>query len=261
MLITFSEGVQRGNSEKMPFYAFGTIPNDKFAGQNPNDQPMTLSQFLTSSLGKKTVMAATGLFLILFLCEHLYGNLLLFASDGGAAFNEYSHSMTHNLLIRIVEVLLFAAIVIHVVQAIYLTKQNSDARPVKYAVNKVNETSSWFSRNMGITGSVIFFFLVVHLRTFFFPYRVTGGVENLAMSVKEAFSSGWYASFYIVSMTVLAFHLSHGFQSSFHSLGLSNKKYAPLLRISGYVFAWVIVWLGFVSFPVLFYFGIAGQSY
>jgi len=216
---------------------------------------MTIDQFIRSSLGKKTVMACTGLFLVLFLVEHLYGNLLLYAHDGGISFNEYSHSMSHNLLIRVVEILLFVSIVIHVVQAIYLTKQNSDARPIKYAMNKVNETSSWFSRNMGITGSVIFAFLVIHLRTFFFPYRVTDGIEDLAMSVQDAFSSGWYSSFYVIAMVFLSFHLNHGFQSAFRSLGLSNKKYAPILQMASTGFA-ILVFAGFASFPVLFYFKI-----
>lgn len=216
---------------------------------------MTFDQFLTSSLGKKIVMAATGLFLVLFLFEHLYGNLLLYKGDGGVAFNEYSHSLSHNLLIRIVEVFLFLAIVFHVVQAIYLTKQNADARPVKYAVLKTKETSNWFAQNMGVTGSVIFAFLVIHLKTFFFPYRVTGEVPDLAYSVQEAFSSGWYSFFYVVSMLFLAFHLNHGFQSAFRSLGLVNKKYAPVLKMSGTGIA-VLFFIGFASFPILFYFKI-----
>lgn len=200
-------------------------------------------------------MACTGLFLVLFLLEHLYGNMLLYAQDGGAAFNEYSHSMSHNLLIRIVEVFLFVSIIIHVVQAIYLTKQNTDARPVKYAMFKVGETSSWFSRNMGITGSVIFAFLVIHLKTFFFPYRVTDGIEDLAMSVQDAFSSGWYSAFYFIAMVILSFHINHGFQSAFRSLGLNNKKYAPVLQMASTGIA-ILFFVGFASFPVLFYFKI-----
>lgn len=216
---------------------------------------MTIKQLLTSSLGKKIVMATTGLFLVLFLVEHLYGNLLLYKGDGGAAFNEYSHSLTRNLLIRIVEVFLFLAIIIHMVQAIYLTKQNSDARPVKYAILKTHETSNWFAQNMGITGSIIFAFMVIHLRTFFFPYRVTGEIADLAYSVQQAFSSGWYSLFYVVAMLFLAFHLSHGFQSAFRSLGLVNKKYVSAIKITGTAIA-VLFFIGFASFPILFYFKI-----
>ena len=198
--------------------------------------------------------------------EHLYGNLLLFYSDGGAAFIEYSHTLVHSILIRTIEVVLFAAIIIHVVQAIYLTKQNSDARPIKYAMHKTNETSSWFSRNMGITGSVILFFIVVHIKHFFFPYRIsdTVGAEgqmNVAQMVKEGFESGWYVSLYVVSCLFLAFHLNHGFQSAFRSLGLNNKKYHKLISMAGSFFAYVIVFLGFSSIPILFYFGIAGNTF
>jgi len=227
---------------------------------------MTIDQFIRSSLGKKSVMAATGLFLCVFLVEHLYGNLLLFYTDGGAAFIEYSHTLVHSLFIRIVEVFLFAAIILHVVQAIYLTKQNSDARPVKYSMYKVNETSSWFSRNMGITGSLILFFIVVHLWHFFVPYRITDevggeGQINVAQAVKEGFQSGWYVLLYVVSVLFLSFHLNHGFQSAFRSLGLNNKKYEKLLSLTGSFFAFVIVGLGFASIPIFFYFGIAGKTF
>lgn len=211
-------------------------------------------------------MSATGLFLCAFLVEHLYGNMLLFYTDGGEAFIEYSHTLVHSLLIRIIEVFLFAAIIVHIVQAVYLTKQNSDARPVKYAVYKVNETSSWFSRNMGVTGSFILFFLVVHLWKFFVPYRITDAVGgegqlNVAQAVREAFQSGWYVSFYVISVALLAFHLNHGFQSAFSSLGMNNKKYAPILSITGTVFAFGVVGVGYASIPVLFYFGIAGTTF
>ena len=211
-------------------------------------------------------MAATGLFLCVFLVEHLYGNLLLFYTDGGEAFIEYSHTLVHSLFIRIVEVFLFAAIILHVVQAVYLTKQNSGARPIKYAVYKVGETSNWFSRNMGITGSLILFFIVVHLWHFFVPYRITGtvgdgGEMNVAQAVKVAFQNGWYVLLYVVSVLILSFHLNHGFQSAFRSLGLNNKKYAQLLSLTGSFFAFGIVFVGFASIPILFYFGIAGTTF
>jgi len=226
---------------------------------------MNLEQFITSSLGRKTVMAATGLFLCVFLVEHLYGNILLFFTDGGAAFVEYSHDAVRSILIRSVEVFLFAAILLHIVQATYLTRQNAAARPVKYAVYKVNETSNWFSRNMGITGSLILFFIVVHLWQFFVPYRITGTVGadspmNIAQAVKEAFQNGWYVSLYVVSVAVLSFHLNHGFQSAFRSLGLNSKTYAQLLSLTGSFFAFIIVGVGFASFPILFYFHIVGST-
>jgi succinate dehydrogenase / fumarate reductase, cytochrome b subunit len=214
------------------------------------------------STGRRFVMALTGLFLCAFLVEHLYGNLLLFKNDQGAAFVDYSHSMTHSILIRIVEVVLFAAIIIHIVQAINLTVRNNKARPVKYAVSKASENSSWFSRNMGLTGSLIFFFLVVHLNTFFVSYRITGLAEgeNIALKVKEAFSSGWYSALYVIAVVFLGFHLNHGFQSAFQSLGLNDKKYAPVLKAIGTGFA-ALITIGFAAFPILFYFGLAGRTF
>lgn len=227
---------------------------------------MTIAQFINSSLGRKTVMAATGLFLCVFLVEHLYGNMLLFYTDGGEAFIEYSHTLVHSLFIRIVEIFLFGAIIVHVVQAVNLTRLNAKARPIKYAEYKVNETSNWFSRNMGITGSLILFFLVVHLWQFFVPYRISGtvggeGQPNVAQAVKIAFQDWRYVLMYVVSVTFLAFHLNHGFQSAFKSLGLNSKKHEELLTTAGAVFAYGIVLVGFASIPVLFYFGIAGKTF
>lgn len=204
-------------------------------------------------------MALSGGFLIIFLLEHLYTNVKLFYGDGGEAFNQASHDMVHTLLIRIIEVVLFAAIIIHAVQAIALTRQNAAARPIKYAVSKTNETSSWFSRNMMLTGSIIFFFIVVHLYNFFVPYRVTGevgegGHESLAEEVAEALANPWYALLYLVSILFLAFHLNHAFQSAFQSLGFNDKKYAPLLRNASTGFA-ILIFIGFGAFPIIFYLG------
>lgn len=216
-----------------------------------------MNKFLASSLGKKAVMAATGLFLCLFLVEHLYTNVSLFYGDGGVEFNETSHSMVHMLIIRIIEIFLFLAIVVHVFQAVVLTKQNTDARPVKYATAGGAQTSSWISRNMGLTGSVIFFFIVVHLINFFVPYRVTDtvgheGQQTLAQNVAEAMGNPIYAGLYLVSIIILAWHIAHGFGSAFQSLGINNKKYAPILKKASAGFA-ILMGIGFASFPILFY--------
>ena len=221
-----------------------------------------LTRVLNSSLGRKYVMALSGGFLIIFLLEHLYTNVKLYYGDGGLSFNEASHDMVHTLLIRIIEVVLFAAIIIHVIQALALTGQNRKARPVKYAVQKTNETSSWFSRNMMFTGSVIFFFIVVHLYNFFVPYRVTGhvawpeeaGKETLAHEVTEALTNPIYAAIYLISVIFLAMHLNHALQSAFQTLGFNNKKYAPILRKTSTGFA-ILMLVGFGSFPVIFYLG------
>ncbi|HET6991712.1 MAG TPA: succinate dehydrogenase cytochrome b subunit [Bacteroidia bacterium] len=216
-----------------------------------------MQKFFTSSIGKKSVMALSGLFLILFLLEHLYTNVTLYFGDGGVEFNETSHSMVRMIIIRIIEIILFLAIFVHVAQAILLTRENGNARPEKYAVNGVGQTSSWISRNMGFTGSIIFFFIVVHLYNFFLPYRITDtiggpGQETIAQNVVHALENPVYAGLYLISVIFLAFHLSHALFSAFHTLGISNKKYMPIWKMVSVGFAF-LMGVGFGSFPILFY--------
>ncbi|TAH38961.1 MAG: succinate dehydrogenase cytochrome b subunit [Bacteroidetes bacterium] len=212
-----------------------------------------------SSVGRKLVMALTGLFLCTFLVEHLYGNLLLYKIDGGLAFNEYSAWMAGNLFIRTVEIGLFAGFLIHIIDGLYLTLQNRKARPVRYAVSQQTGNSTWFSRNMGLTGSFILFFLIVHLRSFFFPHRVLHAENSMAYDVANAFQSNWYSALYVLAMVILGAHLNHGFQSAFQTVGANNQKYRSTLKIAGSIFA-LIIMIGFASFPVMFYFDIFGVA-
>lgn len=220
---------------------------------------ITAFKMFYTSVGRKLLMAMTGLFLCIFLVEHLFGNLELYKLDGGKAFEEYTEMLTGNLIIRIIEYVLFAGIIIHAIDGLYLTMQNKKARPIGYEVNKQSVNSTWFSRNMGLTGSIILFFLVVHLRTFFFEHRFGGATERMAVSVANAFNAAWYAALYLVSMVVLCAHLNHGFQSAFQTLGLNNHKYARPLKLAGTTFALVIM-IGFASFPIMFYFDLFGVS-
>lgn len=218
-------------------------------------------RWLSSSLGKKVVMALTGLFLCVFLLEHLYTNLLLFAGDGGVRFNEASHTMVHTLLIRIIEFVLFGAIIVHVVQALRLTVENNKARPRKYAVNGTSETSDWFSRNMLPTGGVVLFFIIVHLRMYFLEYRIldnVGGPDQLtlAQEVAGSLENPWYAALYLFGVGCLALHLNHGFHAALNSLGLSNRKYHAIWKKAATGYA-ALIFLGFSSFPVLFF--LSGQ--
>lgn len=218
----------------------------------------SLRMFYTT-VGRKLVMALTGLFLCTFLIEHLYGNLLLYKLDVGLAFNEYSAWMAGNLFIRTVEFGLFAGFFIHILDGLYLTLQNRKARPVRYAVSAQTGNSTWFSRNMGLTGSVILVFLVIHLKTFFIPHRVFHADNSMAFDLAAAFQSNWYSALYVISMVILGAHLNHGFQSAFQTIGANNQVYRKSLRIAGSVFALVIM-IGFASFPVMFYFDLFGIS-
>src|SRR6476469_2787507 len=128
------------------------------------------SKTFSSTLGKKLIMCLTGLFLCSFLIVHFIGNLQLFKNDDGLAFNEYAYLMTHFTPIKVVSYLLYASILIHTIWAILLTLRNRAARPVAYA-QKSGNGSVWSSRNMGILGTIIFVFIVVHMSNFWYEYH------------------------------------------------------------------------------------------
>ena len=215
----------------------------------------------SSTIGRKIVMSITGLFLCSFLVVHLIGNLQLFNDDGGQAFNVYSHFMGHNPVIRVMEFVLLAGFVFHIWDAVALTRRNKAARTVGYAYSRPQDNSNWSSRNMGLLGTVILVFLIIHLYNFFLPTK-TGGldkvmiegvmVDNLYIRVAESFKIWWYVALYVLSMIALAYHLIHGFQSAFQSLGINHKKYTPAIKTIGYVFS-VLVCLGFAAMPLYFF--------
>jgi succinate dehydrogenase / fumarate reductase cytochrome b subunit len=205
-------------------------------------------------------MALTGLFLILFLVVHLIGNLQLMKSDGGQAFNVYAQFMTTNPLIVAISYVNYAFILIHIIWSIVLTRRNRAARGGQgYAVNR--NSSHWTSRNMGILGTFIFIFLVIHLRGFWYEMHWGGidtaqydGVDykNLYSVVDVAYSELWFVILYVVSMILLAFHLFHGFGSAFQTLGLNHIKYNPIIKFVGVAFA-VIVPALFALIPIYMY--------
>lgn len=216
-------------------------------------------QIFYSTIGRKILMALTGLFLILFLLEHLYGNLLLYKMDGGISFDEYSEFLVGNLLIRTIEYVLFAAIIAHVIDGLLITLANRKARPTSYEMNRQKGNSTWFSRNMGVTGTVIFIFLIIHLKTFFIKFRFGELEETMAQNVVKAFQIPAYAAFYTFAMILLGMHLNHGFQSSFQTLGLNNKKYSTPLKYIG-TFIALLFMIGFASFPIIMYFDLFGVA-
>jgi len=212
-----------------------------------------------STVGRKLLMALTGLFLCLFLVEHLYGNLLLYKMDGGTSFNEYGEMLVGNIIIRTVEYGMFAGFIIHILDGLMLTLANRKARPVRYAVSRQSGNSTWYSRNMGLTGSVIFVFLVVHLKDFFVVYRFGSPAESMATDVVLAFQSASYSALYMLSMVLLGTHLNHGFQSAFQTLGWNNRKYAMPLKYVGTAFA-LLMMVGFASFPVIIHYDLFGVA-
>ncbi|OWY20600.1 succinate dehydrogenase [Sphingobacteriales bacterium UPWRP_1] len=219
-----------------------------------------LGHFFSSSVGRKLIMSLTGLFLCLFLAVHMSGNLQLLKSDGGRAFNEYAYFMTHFAPIKVVSYITYFLILLHAFDGVALALKNRQARPVKYAATPAGST--WASRNMALLGIIIFFFLVVHLKSFWFEYKFGAmpsvtydGKEfkDLYSIVKEAFSQWWYVLLYLVSLVALAYHLIHGFQSAFQTLGLSHKKYTPIIQAFGWIFS-IGVNLGFAIQPLYLFF-------
>jgi succinate dehydrogenase / fumarate reductase cytochrome b subunit len=214
----------------------------------------------SSTIGRKLIMAITGLFLCSFLVVHLVGNLTLFYQDGGEAFNIYSHFMANNPVIRTMEIVLVLGFLFHIYDALVLTRRNKAARPLGYAENHPQENSTWSSRNMGLLGTIILVFLLVHLWNFFVPARF-GELEgvpnaeytNLYAEVVKAFKNPIYVALYVISMVALAYHLIHGFQSAFQSLGLTHKKYTPFIKTFGVAFS-VLISLGFALIPLYFFF-------
>ncbi len=215
---------------------------------------------LTSTIGRKVLMALTGIFLILFLVIHLIGNLQLLKGDDGESFNLYAEFMGRNPLIQTVSIVNFVLILTHIIVSVFLTQRNKKARPVPYAY--VDNSSTWSSRNMGILGTVILVFLVMHLQAFYLPAKTGkldvinyGGVEveDMHKATQAAFAQWWIVLLYVLSMIGLAFHLSHGFQSAFRTLGINHPKYTPFIKGLGTAFS-ILVPAAFALIPVYMFF-------
>ena len=221
---------------------------------------MSKSALIKSSLAKKYWMAATGLFLCTFLIGHLAGNLqlLLPAEEALTIFNEYAKFMTTNPLIKVLSYLTYFSILFHSVDGILLFIQNKKARPVKYAYNKPGANSTWASRNMGLLGSVVLFFIIVHMRSFWYEMHFgsvaldINGNKDLYTITAAAFQELWYVIMYVVCMIAIAFHLSHGFASAFQSIGANHAKYSPVIKKVGAAFG-ILIPLAFAIIPVVLY--------
>ncbi len=232
---------------------------------------MTWKLFFTSSIGKKFAMGLTGLFLITFLIVHCSINAMIFFNDGGQTFNHWGHFMGTNLIIRIMEIGLFAGLLLHIVQGLVLWYQNRKARPVKYAVYDAGSNSTWYSRSMGLLGTLLLLFLIMHIYHFWVPSRFGGmagihsleeitltdynnqPVHNLYAEMQTVFQNNLpVVVLYVLGVISLGWHLLHGFQSAFQTLGINHKRYTPIIKNSGAVFS-IIVPLIFALMPVAFY--------
>lgn len=218
------------------------------------------TKFLSSTLGKKVIMALTGLFLISFLVIHLIGNLQLLHDDGGKAFNIYARFMTTNPLIKTTSYLLYTSIVVHAVWALILTIMNRKSRGGSYAVT--NKSSAWASRNMGVLGTIVLVFIVIHMRQFWAEMHWGGiptanydgeEIKDLYAIVALAFDQPAYVALYVVCMIAMAFHLWHGFSSAFQTLGLNHLKYNRVIDFVGRVIA-IVIPAAFAWIPIKMFF-------
>src|SRR5215210_7091508 len=227
---------------------------------------MTLKHAFTSSIGRKLVMAITGVSLVLFLIVHITVNACMWAiifipNDNGEVFNKAAHFLGQTLVPRVLEIGLFLFFIIHIIQGYVLEVSNRSKRGTPYAVNYGNKGSTWYSRGMGLLGTLIFLFLIVHIYDFWIPSRLGGlapvdydgeDYHNLYGEMIKVFQNPFIVVLYIIGCISLAYHLAHGFQSSFRTLGVHNKRYTAMLIWLGYAFS-IIVSLVFAMMPVSVY--------
>ena len=233
---------------------------------------MNWSQLFTSTIGKKIVMAVTGLFLVSFLVVHVGINSCVFkdlfdSTDDGDMFNRAADFMARTVVVRMMEYVLFIGFFIHIIQGLVVEFQNRAKRKRGYEINLGNRGSKWYSRSMGLFGTILLIFLIIHWSHFWVPARFThaGLEEPIIMSngrvshdmfqlMKQTFTHWWVVILYVVGCISLAWHLIHGFQSAFRTLGLHNKKYLNLANAFGIGFS-IIVSLLFALMPLTFKFG------
>jgi len=196
-----------------------------------------MNKILFSSISKKFVMATAGLFLLLFLPVHLLINFMLLKSDP-EPFNKAAHFMATFPLVKVFEVVLIGAIMIHITWGIMLQIQNWLARPVGYVSGSKAETS-FFSRFMIWTGSSVLIFLVLHFFNFYFVKLglVPGDAEDFYSIAHNLFKIPMYNYIYLACFTLLGFHLYHALGSAFQTLGLNHRIWTPVVKVISLVYA------------------------
>jgi succinate dehydrogenase / fumarate reductase cytochrome b subunit len=203
------------------------------------------------------------LFLISFLVVHAGINACIWANDGGIMFNKAAHFMGSTVVIRILEVGLFIGIFIHIIQGYALEFSNRSKRKVGYQVKLGDRGSKWYSRSMGLLGTILLLFFIIHWKQFWIPSRFTGvnevmidgkEVHNMFNLMKVTFQQPWVVIVYVLACFSLSWHLMHGFQSAFRTLGLHNSRYLAMVNTIGIGFS-IIIPLAFAMMPVSMYLG------
>ncbi len=219
--------------------------------------------FLKSMVGRKIIMAVSGLVMVLFVAAHLLGNTSIFAGPDG--INAYAHTL-HELgplvwTYRLVMIILFS---LHVFYGIQLTLENDRAKPLGYAVDR-SLSATFSGKTMIWTGSIIGVFLIYHLLQFTLqvtnPEIAAGrnldaaGRPDVFHMVVFSFQRSLVSFIYVGSMVALGLHLTHGIQSFFQTLGLNNDRTLPALIKFG-TFAALILFLGYIAIPLVIFAGI-----
>jgi succinate dehydrogenase / fumarate reductase cytochrome b subunit len=220
-----------------------------------------MSGIFTSSIGKKMFMSLAGIFLIVFLLVHLVVNLLVIIYKDPMVYNKAAHFMSSNILIKIFEIILFGGFLLHIIYALILQVQNWIARPKRYLKANYSNTS-FFSKFMIHTAVITLVFLVIHFMDFYIKAKFGHAAEimvdgvafhDFAAEIEDKFKILPFVIFYIAAFIFLGFHLIHGFQSAFKTLGLDNKKYTPVIQVLAILYSTVVV-AGFSVIPVIIYF-------
>jgi succinate dehydrogenase / fumarate reductase cytochrome b subunit len=203
----------------------------------------------STSVGKKQLMAVTGMLFLVFLGTHLLGNLSIYG--GPEAFNAYAHGL-HQLgkILVVAEIGLVVCLAIHVFLAVLLWLENRRARPVPYAVDKSGGNGRTFSSvTMPYTGLFILVFVIVHLAGMS-HHIVDQSRRTIFQIAGSLFASPLILGFYVFSMIVVALHVRHGLWSAFQSVGLNHPKYMPFIRGLSLAYA-ILVGVGFGMLPVV----------
>ncbi|UCD89773.1 MAG: succinate dehydrogenase cytochrome b subunit [Desulfobacterales bacterium] len=204
-----------------------------------------LTNTLWSSVGKKLMMAVTGIGFSVFLVAHLAGNLTLYAGkDAFNAYAEHVHSLGPFLTIAELGLLFFA--VVHIATGATLFYQNFKARPVRYSVNSRAGGRTIGSATMPYTGLVLLLFVIFHLANFHFADKTNTTIFQI---VASAFLKPEYVFIYVVAMIIAAIHVSHGFWSAFQTIGANHPKYMPYIKGASILLS-LVVGIGFGCLPI-----------
>ncbi|WP_339715808.1 succinate dehydrogenase cytochrome b subunit [uncultured Kriegella sp.] len=216
--------------------------------------------YVKNALTRKNLMALTGLFLSFFLIIHLFGNLqlLLPGETARVQYNWYSHLLADNIIVKVIALVLYLCILLHTIDAIYLTLKSKKANGSGYAKDKRGRASKWYSRNMMFLGSIVFLFLIIHFKDFWYQFKFgelaldEHGNKDLYTLVIEAFDQLWYVMLYVVAIIALGYHLMHGVFSAYRTLGLYHPIYSKIVKFSGMAYA-LIMTVGYIIIPIYIY--------